>query len=123
MTSPRRRWIRTSKLAQPSTGFTRRVHYQPNKPFTRESFSNVFDTLKSAMAKEGVDGFICHRLRHTWAGNAHRVGLSILDIQDQGGWKSSTWSADTRSPARSASFAGCQHHLPECSGGRFPNVQ
>jgi integrase len=30
---------------------------------------------------------MCHRLRHTWATNAHRVGLSIFDIQEQGGWK------------------------------------
>ncbi|HEV8535388.1 MAG TPA: hypothetical protein VGR87_06660 [Candidatus Limnocylindria bacterium] len=39
------------------------------------------------MAKAGVDGFACHRLGHTWATNAHRVGLSIFDIQEQGGGK------------------------------------
>ena len=30
---------------------------------------------------------MCHRLRRTWATNAHRVGLTIFDIQEQGGWR------------------------------------
>ena len=58
-----------------------------NSAFSREGFSRVLYALQKPMEKAGVPNFICHRLRHTWATNAHRVGLSIFDIQEQGGWK------------------------------------
>ncbi len=58
-----------------------------NSAFTREGFSRILYGLQKPMEKAGVPNFICHRLRHTWATNAHRVGLSIFDIQEQGGWR------------------------------------
>ena len=52
---------------KPATGDRHVFITNRDRPFKRESFCNVFDALRVAMAKAGVDGFMCQRLRDTWA--------------------------------------------------------
>lgn len=54
------------------------------KPFTYGGFQRVFWRLKQRC---GVDDFMAHRARHTWATNFRRFHAGdLLDLQEEGGW-------------------------------------
>lgn len=55
--------------------------------FTYRGFSSMAQRLSDQMAEAGVANFCFHKMRGTWATNAHRKGHSPKDIQQQGGWK------------------------------------
>jgi integrase len=57
------------------------------RPFSYAGFGNLFARIRDRLRKEGMPGFMSHRLRHTWATNGHRVGMSPFDLQQEGGWK------------------------------------
>jgi integrase len=56
-------------------------------PFTYNGFANhlyrLFDKLKALGVPDGKP----HRLRDTWATNGHRLGMSLFDLQREGGWR------------------------------------
>ncbi len=56
-------------------------------PFTYRRFCSMAQRLRDQMAEAGIANFCVHRMRGTWATNAHRKGHSPKDIQQQGGWK------------------------------------
>ena len=56
-------------------------------PFTYRGFSSMAQRVTDQMAEQGIANFCFHRMRGTWATNAHRKGHSPKDIQQQGGWK------------------------------------
>ena len=57
------------------------------KPFTYNGFANhlyrLFDKLKAFGVRDGKP----HRLRDTWATNGHRLGMTVFDLQREGGWR------------------------------------
>jgi len=58
------------------------------KPMTLNGFAHIFTRLARKLEEVGVEKFMAHRLRHTWATNYRRVGAGdIFDLQDEGGWK------------------------------------
>jgi integrase/recombinase XerD len=58
------------------------------KPMSHYGFGHIFTRLAAKLVIEGVQGFMAHRLRHTWATNYRRVGAGDrFDLQDEGGWR------------------------------------
>ncbi len=58
------------------------------RPLKHFGFAHIFTRIAVKLAAQGVKGFMCHRLRHTWATNYRRAGSGdIFDLQDEGGWK------------------------------------
>jgi site-specific recombinase XerD len=52
--------------------------------------AGIEEALKGRAEKAGVPGFHLHRLRHTWATNNRRHGMSDASLMALGGWSSAT---------------------------------
>ncbi len=59
---------------------------QHGRPFTYHGFARVQSRLHDRLKGAGVADYKLHRLRHTWTTAVHRLGVSVFDIQQLGGW-------------------------------------
>lgn len=57
------------------------------KPFTYNGFANHLYRLFDKLKQFGVPDGKPHRLRDTWATNGHRMGMTVFDLQREGGWR------------------------------------
>ena len=52
--------------------------------------AGIEEAMKARAATAGIDGFHLHRLRHTWATQNRRHGMSDASLMALGGWSSPT---------------------------------
>ncbi len=57
------------------------------KPFTYNGFANHLYRLFDKLKRHGIPDGKPHRLRDTWATNGHRMGMTVFDLQREGGWR------------------------------------
>ena len=57
------------------------------KRFTYNGFANHLYRLFEKLKRYGVKDGKPHRLRDTWATNGHRMGMTVFDLQKEGGWR------------------------------------
>ena len=55
--------------------------------FTLNSFQTYTGRLRDRFKAAGVSNWTAHRNRHWWATESHAAGMTIFDIQAEGGWK------------------------------------
>ena len=58
--------------------------------YTRDGFQTYMTRLTKRFAAGGVVKWMAHRNRHWWATASHTAGLSVFDIQAEGGWRDVT---------------------------------
>lgn len=58
--------------------------------YTRYGFQTYMTRLTKRFAAAGVVKWMAHRNRHWWATASHTAGLSVFDIQAEGGWRDVT---------------------------------
>lgn len=55
--------------------------------FTRDSFQSYMTRIGCRFKAAGIHKWMAHRNRHWWATESHAAGMTIFDIQAEGGWK------------------------------------
>jgi Phage integrase family len=55
--------------------------------FTLDSFQTYMGRIGNRFKAAGVHKWMAHRNRHWWATESHAAGMSVFDIQAEGGWK------------------------------------
>jgi integrase/recombinase XerD len=60
---------------------------EEGQPFSLQGFKTYMGRLGDRFEAAGIPNWMAHRARHTWATDAHRVGMSVFDIATEGGWR------------------------------------
>lgn len=61
---------------------------EAGKPFTYSGFGKYMGRISDRFEAAGIRDWMAHRCRHTWATDGHRMGMTLVDLESEGGWKS-----------------------------------